>query len=309
MGLLERLRELMGLKRQNGNKTLPPVNPEMRKRFLAERNTYFDKPPKRRDLIEYAHRWGATGEFTQLQNKKRRGINIKDPYTYWKDHANMRELNAGLRMYLDKVALRAPAMPPKVKNFETGSKFPTLYRGIALSNPNLIVGKKEWRDAGYLAFSRDKATALDYALYNAANDPKSVLVLFRMNVRDVPPGTPWIWFRGVAESQSTLRKEFVNTHLISNNEVLLPPGVLRIKQAPQVTQLHAEVNRVIMHRKLYEVEVEYRPVSEHVPFTVLKAISKFKSGLRQKSRVRKAANNLNNRLPKRQRPAQNVSQR
>lgn len=269
------------------NKNAQQTEEMLRQRFLAERDKFFNKTPKKRDLLKHAMRWGSTSNYTMLQNKKRAGMNIKDPYGYWKDHANMRKFNAGLRMYLNKVALRAPAMPKGVRNFETGSRFPNLYRGVAVPDPRQIVGAKEWRDLGFMAFSRNQGTSMLYAIYNAAQDPNSVIVLFRMNVRDVPPGTPWIWFKGQPETQRWRTASFVHTDKTGNNEVMLPPGVLRIKKLEDTgrTWIHTRqpdqpFGKTIV-RRLFKADVEYRPVSEHVPFTVLKAVGKFKSGLRR----------------------------
>lgn len=257
--------------------------------FMAERNKFFDKFPTKRDLTKHAWRWGGTANSIELQRAKRSAMDVKNPYQFWKQHPNMRRFDAGLRMYLDTVALRAPAMPPKVRNFETGSEFPTLYRGFSIPDSKMIEGARIWRDEGYMAFSRDRNVSLKYGFENAFHHSHNAVVLFRMNVRDVPPGTPWIWYTGTPESFGKPNASFVQTTLVNNNEVMLPPGILQIKNLVDdglyTSDYWTKHKKGWKHgqftKRLFTADVEYRPFSDRVPNLVRKAANKFKRGIQR----------------------------
>lgn len=152
---------------------------------------------------------------------------------------------------MKRFSMRAPDMPPKVRNLQTGSEFPTLYRGLMVSEGGLqrMFDNGFWADKGYMAFSRSKPYALDWALGAAAY--MGVPVLFQINVRDVQRGTPWIWFRGTAEAyyqqQGGLKKKinfiplgFNKGSAPEENEVLLPPGAILLKSATTITPPNRE---------------------------------------------------------------------
>ena len=162
-----------------------------------------------------------------------------------------------LDRYMKSFALRAPAMPPKVRNTKSGSEFPVLYRGVpATANATAELNRRgEWRDKGYMAFSRDMHTALQFGR-----------TLFKLDVRDVQRGTPWIWFAGPNEvcvsedwDNELQNLKWVHAGFVAKDfdpgapgvtyerEVLLPPGTIRVKA----------VSRLASGVTVYEGE--YRP--------------------------------------------------
>ena len=124
------------------------------------------------------------------------------------------QINHGVRTYLRKYALRAPAMPP-------GRPAYKLYRGVKMGATAVAAMVRAGRlvDPGYIAFSRDVVVAQDFA------KP----VLFVLDVRSVPRGTPWIWYGGFDGVRSPLA-----SGVPEENEVLLPPGALVIKSVERV---------------------------------------------------------------------------
>ena len=68
----------------------------------------------------------------------------------------------------------------------------------------------EIRDKGFLAFSTDLEIAEEFSMGSP---------VMRLAVRDIPAGTPWIWYGSKAHLKSYFARE---------NEVLLPPGRLHV---------------------------------------------------------------------------------
>ena len=166
-----------------------------------------------------------------------------------------------LDLYMKSFALRAPSMPPKVRNLETGREFPTLYRGVRLSPRDAarLEQTGTWQDRGYMAFTRSRSRAL---LFGNA--------VLKLDVRNVQRGTPWMWFAGLGESRvknewnadleryTPRRTGFIhknfdpgNATVAYENEVLLPPGVIRVKSVSHLTKPSGQVYSVY--------ECDYRP--------------------------------------------------
>lgn len=126
------------------------------------------------------------------------------------------QINHGVRTYLRKYALRAPAMPP-------GRPAYKLYRGVKMDEQTLAATVRAGRllDPGYIAFSRDVVAAQRFA------HP----VLFVLDVRSVPRGTPWIWYGGW---DGVRTPKWMASEFPEENEVLLPPGALVIKSVERV---------------------------------------------------------------------------
>lgn len=214
-------------------------------------NTPFYKEPSKKTLTGHASDW-ASGMYERLQTFMRTNKNA-----YRTNHWVVQTAR-GLELFMQRFALRAPHMPPKVRNMQTGSSVLNLYRGVRLTNEdvNSLLQKGEIRDKGFVAFSRNKQVAMAFADEARCCGNK---IVFKLNVQDVPRGTPWIWYAGPAETYRPSRrvvdknnftgiKEYFGAYKTKkyhtnwvrgiplNSEVLLPPGTLRLLKAPNLAK-------------------------------------------------------------------------
>jgi hypothetical protein len=139
--------------------------------------------------------------------------------------------------FLKQFALRAPQMPPKVRNKNTGREVVSLYRGMTVTATHLqqLMKTRVWGDKGFMAFSRDRAYATSFgarfATQKARMDKVGDLhaVVLRIRTNQVPRGTPWIWFPAYGEIfGNKVSKNFMHPAYPPEEEVLLPPGSIRI---------------------------------------------------------------------------------
>lgn len=122
----------------------------------------------------------------------------------------IQKLDAALAMYMRQFALRAPDMPPKVRNVATGSGTPVLYRGVSLTTAQLadfLDGK--FQDKGYMAFSRNPSYAMHFLKSRPAGNT-DVRVVFKLSTTKVQRGTPWVWFASDVESTGSLPANYTN---------------------------------------------------------------------------------------------------
>ncbi len=218
--------------------------------------------PKRRKLEAYVSSLWPTEAYKGIQSVKRAPDREEaeegDPW----GARNGRALNAYMRRY----AVRAPNMPPKVRNLRTGSEAPYLCRGATLSSADLVdlIVTRRWEDRGFMAFTRD----IEYAVSFGGRfwKPGDKVVVFRIRTSEVPRGTPWVWFVGMPEAfravpalaatkplypfpQTPAEKRvtglltyktfrppgFLPGEFEPENEVLLPPGSLVVTRYTKVS--------------------------------------------------------------------------
>lgn len=193
------------------------------KQFLTGVAALEGRPRKKRDLKALTKSW-TSGNFTAVQQVKRHGGTSGRGVL----------VNAAIKAYMKQHALRAPAMPPKMRNIATGSELPTLYRGVSMLADEFDKGMRDraFRDKGYMAFSRSQDVAEYLALQHRQN-MQHMIVMFRLRVTEVPRGTPWVWFAGKPEigpgcgfKNPKYNTCFVQSETPYENEVLLPPGKL-----------------------------------------------------------------------------------
>lgn len=244
------------------------------------RGRAFWRHPTKRELAARLKNW-STNMYHNIQDGRRTASMNTKP-------ARIRRLNQSMQMYMRHFALRAPHMPPKVRNFvNPGSEFPVLYRGVSVKRTvfNSWARAGQLTEAGYMAFSRDP----EYALTFGTRARNAVSVLLRLSVRDVPRGTPWVWFLGSSQDLGTLHhKTWLRSHAPIEEEVLLPPGTLHIRRwktytTPVKENMYANNENAEM-RKVRVVDVAYRP--SNVPWTVVRAVAKLKAAVKR----RKGAN-------------------
>lgn len=101
----------------------------------------------------------------------------------------------------------------------TNGRAAYLYRGVKLTDPAVarMLSQGVLRDRGFIAVSRRRAVAEEFGD-----------VVLRIDVFGIPRGTPWLWF---SDAPSTVRqhREYNRSEYRQQAEVLLPPGVVRIK--------------------------------------------------------------------------------
>lgn len=231
----------------------------------------FPRQPTKKDLELALVRWGTKGNFTEAQSQKQAYPQRK------RADLDTRQFVASIDMYMSKFALRAPAMPPKMRNLETGSSVPTLWRGMSVDEEVVDATNSfgGWHMEGYAAFSRHKNAAIMYGTGTMTNSKfvrNSVIVLFRLLATDVQRGTPWVWFTG---KDDLARNRTVLSGLDTNQEVLLPPGFMRFKGPPRVST----VEFTKFKKRMYTFDITYEPVSTpQAAWVALKAVMKFKAG-------------------------------
>lgn len=111
---------------------------------------------------------------------------------------------ASMANYFNRMVATAP------HGSKPGIKY--LYRGVHAGMADALERHGFLHDQGYLAFSWDKIVAERFAKRQ---------LMIRLHLRDIPPGTPWIWFGAGSHPSSTASDEA---------EVLLPPGRLLTTQ-------------------------------------------------------------------------------
>ena len=86
-----------------------------------------------------------------------------------------------MAMYMKKYALRSPMMPQGLQNTKT------LYRGMVLRKDEVhkLLNTMRFEHAGFMSFTRDIGIAKEFGPPN---------VIFWLDTKDVPKGTPWVWF-------------------------------------------------------------------------------------------------------------------
>lgn len=233
----------------------PPVRP----------SKLFNKYPDKKALRKYVERWGIGSNFIELMEWKRGGIMDQAP-------KHVLQFDAAMAMYFRQHALRAPQMPPKMRDPDTGGELLTLYRGVTFDSSivNRLLRHGHFAD-DYFAFSRSRKTAFGYASFNAR--PGHEIMLFRLRLTDVPRGTPWVWFTGdrdLAKNAAVVRGQ------PRNNEVLLPKGDLKFLRREETT-LALDLPHMKLHYPVHMIDVAFRPVSEEASWVALKAALKFKS--------------------------------
>ena len=220
-------------------------------------NKLFAQQPTKREVKHMISHW-TTEAYRNLQAARRTDSLPRNRTLA----TTVQKLNSALALHMKKYALRAPQMPPKVRNVVTGSATPVLYRGVRLTPGQLVnLMEGELHEKGYMAFSRNPSYSMHFV--TRSRSPDHIVVLLRLSVTDVENGTPWIWYASQTEvkgktasryqgsedpyitkqhflpGENTPRlghssqdqgfdKTFVRGSWDNEFEVLLPPGKLRL---------------------------------------------------------------------------------
>jgi hypothetical protein len=168
------------------------------------------KELKRGRIMNLARKW--TGDlYRDIQFMKTH--NVRNDQNPRRNLTRAAEAEYALRRYMRLFAPRAP-MQPHVHAITH------LFRGVCLET----IGSKMVSNR-YLSFTPKSLVAdrfrCDGQNTNNIYDGKDLLI--RLNVNDIPPGTPWIWF----SSANAPRTSSVSS-AYDEGEVLLPPGTLTL---------------------------------------------------------------------------------
>lgn len=193
---------------------------------------WFHRVPKKRNLVR------RTGPVPQWTTEAYRGIQQarRDPNRVpaTTTGTKARRNSAWLQTYMTRHALRAPALPLRAPRTP-------LFRGMMFTPAQVaqLTRTGQWSDKGFMAFSRDKGHACEFGSRPGRG---TEFVLFRLALENVARGTPWIWY-SERENNDNNAWAYVNgtppekpgygweQHLNPvEQEVLLPPGTLRIKR-------------------------------------------------------------------------------
>ena len=261
----------------------------VRQRVAESRGEAFARIPRKKQVRSMVSEW-TNPNYKLVQQARRNGV----PMT-----VKGRRIDYAMARHMQFTALRSPEMPPKMRNIATGSEMPNLYRGFSVSKREFasMISRQSISDKGFMAFTRQHRYALSFGARDSAS---KMVVVVRLNVRDVPRGTPWVWFAGVPETHTVKngdlrrashpfnvkgnddRLENRSNELARNkrfdkgqtweNEVLLPPGTLHFTNAELVNldpPVQAwGVEAIPVHSYLL-VDVEYtqdgNPMNRHAP--------------------------------------------
>ena len=177
--------------------------------------------PKRRDVIK---KW-TTVAYRNIQDIRR---GVTKTHLQNKDvFKSAQRINTALAQEMRNTGLRAPVIPRKFQEIPGSSslvwspyqrKVKYLYRGIHGPLFKEFFEKKKINDNGYIAFSRSKTVARQFAKGNP---------IMRLKIATgIPRGTPWLWFHEKPGSNRKRRGDDMMESDIAEGEVLLPPGTI-----------------------------------------------------------------------------------
>lgn len=245
----------------------------------------FAQHPRKSEVERMIQHWTQSNGYRLVQAFRREGpgkvSNSNKVSTFKLDYA--------MALYMNKFALRAPQLPPKMRNVATGSATPVLYRGVKMSRAqlNAFLSSGRHTDAGYMAFTRSPAYAMTFVSERPSNEASDIAVVFRLSTANVKRGTPWIWFAAALETKGVLpknlrgnpypqpklppnirrnddrtyvrgeplafRRNFVKSSIDSEYEVVLPPGIVSVLSRKITT------TKTAWGDKILQVDVAYAP--------------------------------------------------
>lgn len=181
------------------------------------------------DMIAIAHCW--TGNYYQgIQQVRRYGKIIPERLEGLSANNNSvkghKITDFAIATYMREVALRAPATPA---GMERPPKY--LYRRGNFDGLSMFGRQHE---PGYIATTRGSRNTL-YMRYTDPPQGWQRPPLIRIEVKEIPPGTPWIWFFFDKNNNNNKftkkcgRRNGTVPSFHDEEEVLLPPGTFIAK--------------------------------------------------------------------------------
>jgi hypothetical protein len=197
----------------------------------------------KRKQINGVHNWTSYG-YRNIQDLKRKG-RLQESWHGFGPRSkkfrsvrekNARQVNQRVATFMQQKAHKSPTLPRYIPNLTT------LYRGMHGPLATKIMKDGFLDDKGYIAFSRSMPIARSFA--SKLWFIKGIVLVLR--TKDVPPGTPWIFFNKVERgkklpTQSIFNDDSINLKghrrrtnmapsVLDEGEVLLPPGRIVLKR-------------------------------------------------------------------------------
>lgn len=145
------------------------------------------------------------GNYQKIQNARRNASTLNNRSIL---------INHSIASVMTKMAYKVPYVPRGI------TKPKHIYRGVHGNFVLELLLSGEFQEKGYIPFTRNPYVAESFAS-SSGTGPRAVL---RLNVRDIPRLTPWVWFDSCVKTGNR-----VSSLCPSEQEILLPPGVMWLK--------------------------------------------------------------------------------
>jgi len=237
-----------------GNKNRERLEKLNRDYFKRLTNVHSSKNNENRAFLEKIPNW-TFGPYQNIQ-RARRGYTSSNSRNnnVFKANGDSKNVDYALTKYFRETDVRAPHRPNRFR------KVDYLYRAVDLSKvprgrEMLVHGI--FRDKGFMSFSRNIHFAESWIPEPICHNNygcrgktgKLHMILFRLAVKDIPNGVPWLWFtQGVNNERNSdsnndnrvpiPQRGLYVTRVESNgeyddqSETVLPPGYLVLKKKP-----------------------------------------------------------------------------
>jgi len=236
----------------------------------------FMKELKRAQISKLAHKW--TGKLHRnIQLVKHHNIK-NDQEGYRETHKNLtqaREVEYALRRYMELFAPRAPMQPPI-----HAKPITHLFRGVCMDNIDTMILDSKIVSRKYLAFTSNRNVSGNFFCGKQNNsDDNGDSVVIRLNVKDIPRWTPWVWFNSSDNPPRATRRSSVSS-TYDEGEVLLPPGTLTLSNLASVTYPKYITNPMLnyptypnnliikfpgKYKRFYTADAKYTPTRDWIP--------------------------------------------
>ena len=224
--------------------------------FHGLKDAYTNKSEENRMFLHSIPHW-TQGPYQDVQKARRRRFQTNNNVP----NNNARNVNYALAKYFRETDVRVPYKPDRFKNVRY------LYRKVDskhIKGWNAMLSSGIFRDKGIMSFSRDKDFVENWIPENLPGNVWNP-VIFRLDVKDIPRGVPWLWFsanyntnsnytRNNSNSNNNFRinhatlpsrglyVSLINNQYYSQSEVVLPPGYLILKnKKPNVVNGRTQV--------------------------------------------------------------------
>lgn len=175
-------------------------------------------------------KWTEPGFYRRIQDARRKGEEANDV---------QKRINRYIAQRFRDTTVRAPLVPREFEDTEY------LYRSVHGPLKETLLRYNQLKDDGYIAFSRNLEISQRFGT-----------AILRLHVRDVPRGTPWIWFD---QNFSTRRRQNRLESDADEQEVLLPPGTIKIQRFVKTEYPpFAWQNVILFDHDDYDEEPEYK---------------------------------------------------
>ena len=217
--------------------------------------------PRKRDVHSAVRDWTDDEKYDGVQALRQNKPRAKKLLKFIGKWETASRTDDAISLYMHRNAPRSPAIPQlaflSVNESPAEPKY--LYRGIRDDPKGLvemIIAQGRTHFSGYQAFSRKYSVAERFSLRRRPWNRNGIV--FRLAVpgrvpgqaNRVPRGTPWVWFSASKSSNSIhVDENFAR----DEQEVLLPPGTLVLRDLVQYPGARANERRPVMY------DVEYVP--------------------------------------------------